>query len=61
MGPLVAVHNFTEEEQRFSAELPRSQSVYNLYDRITEKRVEIERGDGVRLGPYESFWLTDGR
>ncbi len=59
LGPLVAVHNFTEHEQHFSAELPRSQGVYNLYDKTSERPVKIQGGDIVRLGPYEALWLID--
>ena len=60
LGPLVGIHNFTEEDQRLSAELPRSQGVYNPYDRLSEQRIEIEPGDLLRLNPYETLWLTDG-
>ena len=59
LGPLVAVQNFTELEQRFSAELPRSQGVYNPYDAISTRRIPVETGDTITLAPYETFWLTD--
>lgn len=59
LGPLVAVHNFTERERYFSAELPRSQGVYNPYDRISEEPLRIRHGDTLRLGPYRVFWISD--
>lgn len=60
LGPLVAVHNFTEHDQHFSGDLPRSQGVYNFYDRVSGRPLNIESGDTVRLGPYGSVWITDG-
>ncbi|HEX2729939.1 MAG TPA: hypothetical protein VHM16_09285, partial [Rubrobacteraceae bacterium] len=60
LGPLVAVHNFTEHDQHFHGGLPRSQGVYNFYDRISQRPLNIGEGDLVRLGPYEAVWITDG-
>lgn len=59
LGPLVAIHNFTEEDRYASLELPRSQGIRQPFDRLREAPPEIA-GDAIRLGPYESVWLTDG-
>jgi amylosucrase len=58
LGPLVALHNFTEHEQHLSLELPRSQGVHDPYDRLREGPPDIIYGDTVRLAPYEVVWLT---
>ncbi len=59
LGTLVAAHNFTEDAQRFRADLARSHGIYNLYDAISERRVRIETGDMIELSPYQSVWLLD--
>ncbi|MGB3682389.1 MAG: alpha-amylase family protein [Rubrobacteraceae bacterium] len=59
LGPLVAVHNFTEIEQTFSADLPRSQGVERPFDRIKQKPVDLDES-GISLRPYEVMWLSDG-
>lgn len=58
LGPLVAIHNFTEEDQYLSADLPRSQGVENPFDRI-ERAVVPMMDDYIHLQPYESMWLTE--
>lgn len=58
LGPLVAVHNFTEQDQRFSAELPRSQGVHEPYDVISESSIQPS-GNTIHLAPYQVFWLLD--
>ncbi len=60
LGPLVAVHNFTEHDQRFSGDLPRSQGVYDFHDRISGQPLIIGGVDTVRLGPYQTVWITNG-
>jgi amylosucrase len=59
LGPLVAVHNFTEHEQFFSADLPRSQGIESPFDRIKQETVPMI-GNNVRLQPYEAMWLSEG-
>jgi amylosucrase len=58
LGPLVAVHNFTEQEQYVSADLPRSQGIEEPYDRIGQSRVPVIGGRLIRLEPYETLWIT---
>ncbi|CAN5900713.1 alpha-amylase family protein [soil metagenome] len=60
LGPLVAVHNFTEDEQFFSAELPRSQGVDEPFDRIRQSPAPILGDSLIRIAPYETLWLTNG-
>ena len=59
LGTLVAVHNFTEDEQRFPTDLARSEGIYNLYDVVSEHRVRVETGDMIELAPYQLVWLLD--
>jgi amylosucrase len=60
LGPLVAVHNFTEDEQFFSRELPRSQGIEEPFDQLGQKPVSVLGASLIRLAPYETFWLTNG-
>lgn len=59
LGPLVAVHNFTEDERYFSADLPRSQGVQDFHDRITGRPLPVGPDDTIRLEPYEAVWVFD--
>lgn len=59
LGTLVAVHNFTEDEQRFQTDLARAEGIYNLYDAISERRIRVETGDMIELAPYQSVWILD--
>jgi hypothetical protein len=54
------VHNFTEDEQFFSADLFRSQGIEEPFDRISQKPIFVVGESLVRLSPYETLWLTQG-
>lgn len=58
LGPLVAIHNFTEENQYLSADLPRSQGVENPFDRLLQRPLPAGE-DHIHLRPYEAMWLTE--
>lgn len=56
LGPLVAVHNFTEEEQVVDEGLYRHLGIARPFDRISG--AQLPSGGGIRLAPYEVFWIT---
>ena len=59
LGHLLALHNFTEEERLVSLELPRSQGIYEPFDRISRMEPETSEGN-LRLAPYQVLWITEG-
>jgi amylosucrase len=59
VGMLLAVHNFSENEQWLDAGLVRSQGIYNPHDNLRGIPLWLDR-DRLRLEPYGSLWITDG-
>jgi amylosucrase len=58
LGPLVALHNFTESDQYVGVGSIRSRGLHGaLHDRLGGGVVE-EAGGSVRLAPYGSLWLS---
>ena len=59
LGPLLALHNFTEETRYVSLDLPRGLGMSSPVDRISGRAPRVLEDD-VELAPYEVLWLTDG-
>lgn len=58
LGPLLALHNFTEQVRYTSLEVTRALGMTSPVDRISSDAPRILGGD-VELPPYGVVWLTD--
>ncbi len=58
LGPLLALHNFTEDVRYASLDVPRGLGMTAPVDRISGGAPRI-MGDEIELSPYEVLWLTD--
>ena len=58
LGPLLALHNFTEDVRYASLEVPRGLGMTAPVDRIGGHAPRTLGGD-IELSPYEVLWLTD--
>ena len=57
LGPLLALHNFTEEVRYASLQLPRGLGIASPVDRMSG-HAPGTLGDDIELSPYEVLWLT---
>ncbi|WP_407691091.1 hypothetical protein [Rubrobacter marinus] len=57
LGPLLALHNFTEETRYASLDLLHGLGMTSPVDRISGRAPRVPRGD-VELAPYEVLWLA---
>ncbi len=59
LGPLLALHNLTEEVRLASLGVPRALGITSPLDRLSDSAPGIV-GDDVELPPYGVVWLTSG-
>ena len=58
LGTLLALYNFTEQDQWFSAEHVYHHHITQPFDVLQQQFVDVMNGV-IHLGPYQRFWLVE--